>query len=170
MNRYAQLSNNIVANVIESDAQPDASHGAWVACGNAGPGWAYDGSAFHAPVVIAPVATQHATKRAFQNRFPKLANGISTKWDAMCMFLSDDSYAASLGVTGEALFGLRMLVTTGVQRLAVSPFVDMSPTAEAAGLSALLMQPSIPAVFRLSAAERDALLNTPLADSEKYQS
>lgn len=55
MNRYAQLSNNIVGNVIESAAQPDASLGAWIACGNAGPGWTYDGTAFHAPVVVAPV-------------------------------------------------------------------------------------------------------------------
>lgn len=115
------------------------------------------------------VAVQpRATKRSFQNRFPKLANGISTKYDAMVMFLNDDGYAASLGVTGSALYDLRMLVTTGVQRLSASPFVDMSPTAEAAGLTALLMQGSIPSVFRLSGAERSAMLDTPLTDAERY--
>jgi hypothetical protein len=121
------------------------------------------------PAPPAPPATpQHATKRAFQNRFPKMANGISTKYDAMCMFLTDDGYAASLGVTGSALYDLRMLITTGTQRMNASPFVDMAPTAEAAALTGLLMQGSIPAPFRLSASERTAMLDTPLADTERY--
>lgn len=54
MNRYAQLSNSTVINVIESETDPDGINGEWVACGNAGPGWTYDGEAFHAPV--APIA------------------------------------------------------------------------------------------------------------------
>lgn len=115
-----------------------------------------------------PPVQQHATKRAFQNRFPKMPNGISTKFDAMSMFLADDGYAASLGVTGAALYELRMLITTGVQRMNASLFVDMAPTAEAAALTGLLMQPAIPAAFRLSAAERSAMLDTPLADAERY--
>lgn len=117
----------------------------------------------------APAVPQHATKRAFQNRFPKMPNGISTKYDAMCMFLADDGYAASLGATGAPLYELRMLITTGVQRMNASPFVDMAPTAEAAALTVLLMQPGIPADFRLSAAERAAMLETPLADDERYK-
>ncbi len=120
------------------------------------------------PPSPAPVA-QHTTKRSFQNRFPKLANGISTKYDAMCMFLTDDGYAASLGVTGAPLYELRMLITTGMQRMNASPFVDMAPTAEAAALTALLTQGSIPSVFRLSGAERTAMLETPLTDAERYK-
>ncbi len=112
---------------------------------------------------------QHATKRAFQNRFPKAANGISTKWDAMCLILSDDGYAASLGVTGAPLYELRMLVTTGVQRLNVSPFVDMAPSGEAAAMTGLLTNVAIPAAFRLTAAERQAMMETPLADDERYK-
>lgn len=117
----------------------------------------------------APETNQHATKRAFQNRFPKMPNGISTKWDAMCLFLSDDAYAASLGVTGATLFELRMLITTGVQRLNASPFVDMAPAGEAAALTGLMTQAAIPTAFRLSAAERSEMLDTPLADGERYK-
>jgi hypothetical protein len=112
---------------------------------------------------------QHATKRSFQNRFPKLANGMSTKWDAMCLFLADDGYAASLGVTGAPLYELRMLITTGVQRLSASPFVDMTPTGEAAAMTELLINPAIPQAFRLTAAERTAMMDTPLADAEIYK-
>lgn len=119
------------------------------------------------PVAVQAVA--HATKRAFQNRFPKAANGISTKWDAMCLFLADDGYAGSLGVTGATLYELRMLITTGVQRLSASPFVDMAPTGEAAAMTGLLTNPAIPAAFRLTAAERTAMMETPLADEERYR-
>lgn len=169
MLRYAQLMGGVVALVTESETQPDAQHGTWVPCGNAGPGWVYDGATFAAPPPPqAPALPQHSTKRAFQNRFPKLPNGISTKYDAMCMFLTDDGYATSLGVSGAALYDLRMLITTGVQRMNASPFVDMAPTAEAASLTMLLMQGSIPSAFRLSAVERTAMLDTPLADAERY--
>ena len=120
------------------------------------------------PAVPAPVA-QHTTKRSFQNRFPKLANGISTKYDAMCLFLTDDGYAASLGVTGAPLYELRMLITTGMQRMAASPFVDMTPGAEADAFTALLTQGFIPSVFKLSAEERSVLMTTPLTEAERYK-
>lgn len=119
-----------------------------------------------APVSAGP---QHATKRAFQNRFPKTANGISTKWDAMCLFLVDDGYAASLGVTEAPLYELRMLITTGVQRLTASPFVDMAPTGEAAAMTGLLTNAAIPAAFRLTAAERLDMMETPLSENELYR-
>lgn len=169
MERYAQISGGVVHVVIESETDPDGINGEWVACGNAGPGWTYDGTTFAPPAVVTPIVAQHATKRAFQNRFPKLANGVSTKWDSMCLFLSDDGYAASLGASGADLYNLRMLITTGVQRLNASPFVDMDPAAEAAGLTALLMNGAIPAVFRLTAGERETMLDTPLADGERFK-
>lgn len=55
MERYAQLVNNIVNYVIESENDPDGINGEWIACGNAGPGWIYNGSTFEAPVVEALV-------------------------------------------------------------------------------------------------------------------
>lgn len=42
MERYAQLSNNVVMLVIESGSDPDGINGEWVACGTVGPGWVYD--------------------------------------------------------------------------------------------------------------------------------
>ena len=67
MNRYAQLSNNTVQNVIESETDPDGINGEWVLCGNAGPGFTYDGAAFHMPEPVAPA--RHVTQLAFLSRF-----------------------------------------------------------------------------------------------------
>jgi hypothetical protein len=63
MNRYAQLSGGVVHQVIESETQPDAAHGIWIACGNAGPGWAYDGTTFAAPPPPAPPVVTSVTMR-----------------------------------------------------------------------------------------------------------
>lgn len=52
MQRYAQLSGGVVHLVIESETDPDGTNGAWVACGNAGPGWLYDGATFAAPAPL----------------------------------------------------------------------------------------------------------------------
>jgi len=109
-----------------------------------------------------------ATKRAFQDRFPKTANGVSTKWDVMKMFLTSDSYAQSLGVVAPILFDLRMLITTGMERLNASAYVNMEPGGEAAALTLLLTQPGLPSAFALSTAERDAIMALPLLDNEKY--
>ena len=51
MERYAQLSGNTIATVIESELDPDGINGEWVACGDAGPGWTYDGTVFTPPQV-----------------------------------------------------------------------------------------------------------------------
>ena len=173
---FALIKNNAVQNVIVADQDhADSIAHEWdavVPANGMGIGWSYVngiGTAPAQPEAIAPAQPQHATKRAFQNRFPKLANGMSTKWDAMCLFLSDDGYATSLGATGSALFGLRMLITTGVQRLNASPFVDMGPNGEAAAMTGLLTNPAIPADFRLTDADRTAMMGTPLADSERYK-
>lgn len=50
MERYAQIVDGVVHIVIESETDPDGLNGNWVACGNAGPGWTYDGTDFVAPV------------------------------------------------------------------------------------------------------------------------
>lgn len=41
MDRYAQIQNGVVVNVIESETDPDGVNGEWVACGPACPGWLY---------------------------------------------------------------------------------------------------------------------------------
>lgn len=172
LERYAQFVGDTVRMVIESKVDPDGVNGEWVACpDDVGPGFTANAqrTVWTPPVAVAPVVPRHSTKRAFQNRFPKMANGISTKWDAMCLFLVDDGYAASLGVSGADLYALRMLITTGQQRMNASPYVDMAPGGEAASLTGLLMQTSIPIAFRLSAAERTAMLDTPLAEEERYK-
>lgn len=178
LQRYAQFSFGDVNGVrtvyqcIESATDPDGSSGEWVLCpDHVGPGWtsADGGITYEAQVVVAPVVPQHATKQAFQNRFPLAANGVSTKWDLMSLFLNSDSYAASLGVTGQPMHELRMLITTGVNRLNASPYVDMAPTGKAAALTALMMQSFVPVAFRLSAGERETMLDTPLDDSERYE-
>lgn len=67
MDRYAQLIDNVVHLVIESETDPDGINGEWVACGNAGPGWLYDGSTFTAPPPAPPVRT--LTHLQYMNRF-----------------------------------------------------------------------------------------------------
>ena len=49
MDRYAQLVDNVVHLVIESETDPDGINGEWVACGDAGPGWTYNGTTFAPP-------------------------------------------------------------------------------------------------------------------------
>lgn len=169
---YAQIDpeSSICIAVTETHSQISAGHMIAIqSLDGSLIGHTYDGAtgAFTPPSAVD--VPQHATKRAFQNRFPTTPNGISTKWDAMCLFLQDDGYAASLGVTGATLYELRMLITTGQQRLNASPFVDMAPTGEAAALTQLLTQPAIPVAFRLTAGERAAMLETPLTDSERYK-
>lgn len=68
MTRYAQLSGGVVHYVIDSETDPDGINGQWIACGNAGPGWTYDGSNFAAPV-IPPAPTVPWTKKEFLLKF-----------------------------------------------------------------------------------------------------
>lgn len=173
LKRYAKLMavevGFVIDQTMESHLDPDGDDDTWVLCGDAGPGWTtVDKVLFTAPVIIEPVYTQ-CTKRAFQARFPKAANNISTKWDVMCLFLADDGYAGSLGVTGAPVYELRLLITTGQQRLNASPFVSMLPGGEAETFTQLLVSPSIPAAFRITAAERTKLLTDPLLPEERYK-
>lgn len=60
MQRYAQIHEGTVRDVIESETDPDGINGAWVACGDASPGWLYDGATFAppAPVVLPKILTK----------------------------------------------------------------------------------------------------------------
>jgi hypothetical protein len=65
------------------------------------------------------------TRNAFQNRFPMTANGVSTKYDLMTLFLTDTGYAEALGVTGSDLYSLRSIIITGNNRLGVVTDVNL---------------------------------------------
>lgn len=53
MTRWALIQGGVIANVVEQDGQPQAD-GQWIACGDAGPGWAWDGVGFSAPPSAPP--------------------------------------------------------------------------------------------------------------------
>ena len=61
--RYAQIVDGVVHLVTESETQPDPQYGVWIACGNAGPGWTYNGTSFAAPVPPAPTVPTVLTMR-----------------------------------------------------------------------------------------------------------
>lgn len=69
MERYAQIMGGVVANVIESDIDPDGINGNWIACGNAGPGWLYADGVFSAPAPAADTAPRLLAVGAFFDRF-----------------------------------------------------------------------------------------------------
>lgn len=62
LQRIARIEGGLVVNVIESETVLPG----WVVCGNAGPGWAYNGTSFSPPT--AP-AQSEITVFAFRDRF-----------------------------------------------------------------------------------------------------
>ena len=84
MTRYAQLSDNSVVNIIESATDPDGINGEWVACGNAGPGWTYDGTAFAPPVppVVVDPCEWLIDLGPFYDRFGSAKMAVLTSADA----------------------------------------------------------------------------------------
>lgn len=173
---FALINNSLVENVIEADqAFADSIAPDWEAVVNItnanpmpGIGWGYSGGAFTAPVVPPappPESTWVITRNAFQNRFPMTANGVSTKYDLMTLFLSDTGYAASLGVTGAELYDLRSIIITGNNRLGVVSNVNLQAQ-ETINYVNMTTNPLFPTVFRLTQAEVDAILNTPAQPNE----
>ena len=123
------------------------------------------------PVAPQPVVVKtKLTKLAFQARFPKLANGVTTKYAAMDFFLSNDAYAASLTtpVSGAALIALRLLIVQGVTSMDLSGHVDLA-LPDAAMFTGLLAQPTIPVEFRLTLAERTLILTATVLPAEEYK-
>jgi len=177
MMNYALINNNLVENVADADqAWADSVASDWqyvVDITNTNPqpgiGWSYNGSTFNAPVIPpAPPApdTWIITRNAFQNRFPITANGVSTKYDLTTLFLNDAGYAASLGVTGDALYSQRSLIITGNNRLNVVSDVDLQNQA-AIDYVNMMTNAVFPEVFRLTTAEATTILTTPAAENEK---
>ena len=173
---YALINNNLVENVADADqawadsVAPDWQYVVDITNTNPQPGigWSYNGSTFTAPVYPpAPPApnTWIITRNAFQNRFPITANGVSTKYDLMTLFLNDAGYAASLGVTGDALYSQRSLIITGNNRLNVVSDVDLQNQA-AIDYVNMMTNAVFPEVFRLTTAEATTILTTPAAPNE----
>ena len=83
--RYAQIMDGVVHLVIESETDPDGINGAWVACGNAGPGFTYDGTSFAAPEAPAAPADPCAhliDLGPFYDRFGAAKMAVLTSTDA----------------------------------------------------------------------------------------
>lgn len=119
------------------------------------------------PPVPPVVLPRKITKRAFQDRFPMTPNGVSRKYDLMAMFMTDDGYAASLGVTGAQLYELRAMIVTGLNRLNASQFVDLD-LQDASNFTMLMLATMIPEAFRLTTQERTAILEAPVQESERW--
>jgi hypothetical protein len=174
--QYALINNSLIENIAEGDqAWADSVAADWQAVVNItsmtpqpGIGWSYSGGVFAAPVVPpAPPApdTWIITRNAFQNRFPVTANGVSTKYDLMTLFLTDTAYAESLGVTGSAIFDLRSIIITGNNRLGVVTEVNLQ-SQETINYVNMTTNALFPEVFRLTTAEASAILTTPAAANE----
>ena len=110
------------------------------------------------------------SRRAFQNRFP--ASGLSiasTKYDAMTLFLTDSEYAAECEPDAVKRRALKLDITTGLNRMQVSGFVDLTLN-DAANFTGMLLDARIPADFRLTIAERESILDaSTITDEERFQ-
>lgn len=124
-------------------------------------------SAIQVAFPVAAVKPPHLTKRAFQARFPASGVGVATKFDLLTLFLADDSYAASLVADAIARLVLRANIITGRNRLDASAHVDLDMP-DAANFTAMLLDPAIPAPFRLTNAERAVIIDaSTITDSER---
>ncbi len=172
MNFYAQINtSNICEGVSQLSSAVDAPHMISITQeqyeATSVMGQRYDAST-QTWVVVPPAPapdTWVITRNAFQNRFPMTANGVSTKYDLMTLFLSDTGYAASLGVTGSDLYSLRSIIITGNNRLGVVSSVNLQAQ-ETIDYVNMTTTAAFPEVFRLTAAEANTLLTTPAAANE----
>lgn len=114
MNRYAQVINGVVDNVIESETDPDGINGNWVACGNAGIGYTYDGTTFTAPVVTTTIK-RYISVGSFFDRFGSYKWAILASPDASVQALVKDcSVRKYIDLDNVELpFGLDMLIAAG---------------------------------------------------------
>ena len=171
--QYALIKNNLVENVAEGDqAWAESVAADWQAVVNTtdmnpqpGIGWPYQGGQFIAPPISKPLPFWIVTRNAFQNRFPVTANGVSSKYDLMTLFLTDNGYAESLGVTGSAIYDLRSIIITGNNRLGAVSEVNLQAQ-ETINYVNMTTNVLFPDAFRLTAAEASAILTTPAALNE----
>ena len=130
MERYAQIMGGVVANVIESEADPDGTNGNWVACGNAGPGWLYADGVFTPPAAPEATTPRHITVGSFFDRF------AAHKWPILAdtnpvvqALIKDCSVRTHINLDDPQLpAGLGLLVEAGhaidVQAIVTAPVQD----------------------------------------------
>ena len=92
MLRYAQVINGVVETVIESATDPDGISGSWIACGDAGPGWTYDGTTFQpkAEAIIVNPAEWLIDVGPFFDRFGAAKMALLTSTNATVQALIKD--------------------------------------------------------------------------------
>ena len=111
-------------------------------------------------------ALKRITRRAFQERFPLMPDGVSRKYDAMDLFLTDPAYAEALEPIEASRTTLKLQITAGLNRLAASGYVDLD-LEDAAKFTGMLLHTRIPMAFRLTPQERDAILSLSILDTER---
>ena len=113
MQRYAQITNGVVVNVIEADTDPDGINGSWIACGDAGPGDTFDGTTFHKSNPPAPL--RHISVGAFFDRFGPQKYPILASADAgVKALILDCSVRQFIDLDNPALpYGIDMLISAG---------------------------------------------------------
>lgn len=112
MTRYALIEGGAVATVTNQDDLPEVG-GSWVACGDAGPGWLFDGMDF-TPPSAAPVR-RHITVGAFFDRFGPLKYDILASTEpAVRALIKDCEVRHFIDLDNEALpVGLALLQSEG---------------------------------------------------------
>jgi hypothetical protein len=96
-----------------------------------------------------------------------MPDGASRKYDAMSMFLTNESYATSLVPDQSTRQGIQLLIQAGLNRMNVSPHVDLE-VSDAAAFTGLLTLVMIPTAFKLTADERNAILSTDIQEAERF--
>ena len=113
MTRWALIRGGAAAMVVESDTQPDTFGGPWVEAPNhVGPGWAWDGSEWAAPVDTRP---RQISVGAFKDRLGVDALAIAVSAHPVCVAVREmlyDRKAVDLGRPDAAAF-LGMLAAAG---------------------------------------------------------
>lgn len=137
MERYAQLVDGTIHLVIDSETDPDGINGEWIACGDAGPGWTYDGTTFAPPVppVVVDPCEWLIDLGPFYDRFGVAKMAVLTSADA----------------------GVKAIMAD----VAIRKWIDLQRTDVASSLA--YIGSKVPAV---DAALQAAILTTPVAHEE----
>lgn len=144
MTRWALIAGGVVANVVEQDGQPQIA-GQWLACGNAGPGWSYDGAQFAPPP--APPAPQWSD-----------ASLDARYWWVDVGPFFDRFGAKALAVTSSADAQVQGLVTLVMPR----QYVDLK-RADLPGMLDLLITKSL-----ITAGDKTSILMSPTTEYERH--
>lgn len=74
-NRFAIIENGVAVNVVVADAEIASANG-WIACPDAGPGWAYADGVFTEPPEPAPITVTAPTKEELMAQLAALSAQI----------------------------------------------------------------------------------------------